>query len=307
VNTIVPIENIKQLWITFGNACNHRCIFCFQKDFTERLPESVFPNIERIYPTISACVLQGGEVTIMPHVQKFMHKILSVNSRIKFDIVTNGQEFDESWQWLFARHGRAVHFSINAATQETYEKVTPGGDWNKVMGNLWAIITNKGGSHFPIIRSSMVVTDDNVHEVFLFAKTCELVGVDICNITYDCDHFPADTKLVISEAEKLKDVKIVAPGWIGSLLSRANGLPPQRIGAVSENKTICINPFENIMIDVDGTVRFCCLMVPKIGDLSKSDISEVWNSEAAQKIRQQFIDGAYQAAGCVIERCTLFN
>ena len=307
MNTIVPVENIKQLWITFGNACNHRCVFCFQKDFSEVLPESVFSNIERIYPTISSCVLQGGEVTIMPHVKDFVKKILNVNSHVKFDIVTNGQKFDEEWQWLFLQHGRAVHFSVNAATQETYEKVTPGGDWNELMNNLWTTILMRGGSKLPTIRTSMVVTDDNVHEMFLFAKTCELVGVDLCNITYDCDHFPVDTKLVISEAEKLKDVKIVSSSWIGSLLSRANGLPPQRIGAVKENTSVCINAFENIMIDVDGKARFCCLMVPKIGDLSKNDISEVWNSEEAQRIRQGFIDGRYPEVGCVIERCSLFN
>jgi MoaA/NifB/PqqE/SkfB family radical SAM enzyme len=309
METILPVKNIKTLWITLSNRCNHRCAFCYQTDFEAILSKIVFKNIEPIYPTISNCLLQGGEVTVLGMTRPFCDEILSVNKSVKFDIVTNGHEFGEEWQSFFIEHGRAVHFSINASKDYTYQKITRGGNWERLLSNIWSMVELKkeSGLSEPIIRASMVVTDDNVEEIYEFARMCEFMGLDACNITYDCAHFPKNAERVIAEATKLQDVKIVHPSWPSALLSRARGIPTRRERQMHNNEFICQNAFESLMVDIDGRARFCCLMDTRIGDLSINTIEEVWNSEEAQRIRRCFTENKYREAGCVVERCMAFN
>ena len=304
-NAILPISEINTLWVTLSNRCNHRCTFCYQKDFTLDLPGKVFKEIEPIYKTIDFCVLQGGEVTILSGSMNFILSILRENSRVKFDIVTNGHFFNAPWRDLFLVHGRAVHFSINAATKQTYEKITTGGDWIQLIWNIENMIRMKQHSEFPIVRASMVVADDNIHEVYDFAKMCEHLGVDVCNITFDCTHFPTDRKLAAEMAERLKEIKIVDRAWINSMLSFANGIRTE--GERAGKQFLCENAFRYLFIDVSGDVRYCCMMDSQIGNLVESTLEEVWNSEKAQNIRRLFLENKYQEAGCMPDRCMAFN
>ena len=58
----------------------------------------------------------------------------------------------------------------------------------------------------------------------------------------------------------------------------------------------CIFPFENVEINYDGQLHFCCSTWQRkpFGDFTKKTISEEWNSPAAQEIRSSIIDGSYK-------------
>lgn len=58
----------------------------------------------------------------------------------------------------------------------------------------------------------------------------------------------------------------------------------------------CIFPFENVEINFDGKLYFCCSTWQKkpFGDFVSNSILEEWNSTSAQEIRGSIIDGSYR-------------
>ena len=66
-------------------------------------------------------------------------------------------------------------------------------------------------------------------------------------------------------------------------------------GAVDDNFSLsqqnikCRLPWENLIIDTDGRVRFCCHSKQALGNLEEIDFSEIWNGEPAQSIRRDFL------------------
>jgi MoaA/NifB/PqqE/SkfB family radical SAM enzyme len=65
----------------------------------------------------------------------------------------------------------------------------------------------------------------------------------------------------------------------------------------------CPVPFESIYIDYHGNMNPHCegLVTVSMGNLKVGNFSDVWNSEAAQKIRESILDGSFQY--CHEQRC----
>jgi len=62
------------------------------------------------------------------------------------------------------------------------------------------------------------------------------------------------------------------------------------------SKRFCTWPFERVETRVNNDVFFCCsawLNLP-IGNMSNDSLEQIWNSEAAQKIRMSIIDGSFK-------------
>jgi sulfatase maturation enzyme AslB (radical SAM superfamily) len=58
----------------------------------------------------------------------------------------------------------------------------------------------------------------------------------------------------------------------------------------------CSRPFQFLTIDNDASARICCddwLTLP-IGDMLSEDVKHVWNSEAAQQIRESIHNGSFR-------------
>lgn len=58
----------------------------------------------------------------------------------------------------------------------------------------------------------------------------------------------------------------------------------------------CTMPFEHFQTDADGSIYLCCSgWLPKpIGNIKEQPWKEIWNSEAAQEVRQSIHDGSYR-------------
>ncbi|MFN8790679.1 MAG: twitch domain-containing radical SAM protein [Bdellovibrionales bacterium] len=65
----------------------------------------------------------------------------------------------------------------------------------------------------------------------------------------------------------------------------------------SQRKNFCIVPWVNVSIDVNGSVRPCCKFVQpteqgavNLGNLNKSSLETIWNSQEMQALRQDFLN-----------------
>lgn len=58
---------------------------------------------------------------------------------------------------------------------------------------------------------------------------------------------------------------------------------------------ICKRPWDNVLIGIDGKVRFCCHASngrkSVLGNLNDSSFEEIWNGQAARRIRRAFLNG----------------
>ena len=51
----------------------------------------------------------------------------------------------------------------------------------------------------------------------------------------------------------------------------------------------CNKPWEGLLVNSNGTVRFCCFMLGTLGNLNESTFSELWNGPKAQEMRRAFL------------------
>src|SRR5436309_2918213 len=59
-----------------------------------------------------------------------------------------------------------------------------------------------------------------------------------------------------------------------------------------DEKAFCYFPFTQILLQTNGTIYPCCWNQDfSYGTVPQQTISEVWNSEAAQQLRKEFLDG----------------
>jgi radical SAM protein with 4Fe4S-binding SPASM domain len=59
-------------------------------------------------------------------------------------------------------------------------------------------------------------------------------------------------------------------------------------------KMFCSKPWENVSVEVNGDVYFCCYSdrpQGMIGSLKENNFPEIWESKKAQKIRRQIMAG----------------
>jgi radical SAM protein with 4Fe4S-binding SPASM domain len=48
----------------------------------------------------------------------------------------------------------------------------------------------------------------------------------------------------------------------------------------------CLEPWQYIYINSDGTITPCCINISTLGDLTKSDFNSIWNNDKYQALRR---------------------
>ena len=193
-------------------------------------------------------------------------------------LVTNAQLLTEKKSRELIESGvTRVMVSIDANTKETFEKLRPGGTFEKVKQNLinFMKIRNSLGLKLPVVRVSFVAQEDNIHELEDFKKFWSGI-VDYIHIQ--------------SFQKPYEDAK-------DSRLSENNSIPDQIFK--------CDQPFNRIVIRADGTVLPCCsfnafeLPVGNVSDsqmynINNETIYDVWNSKKMKDLRKVHYEGRYK-------------
>jgi len=164
-----------------------------------------------------------------------------------------------------------ILFSLDAATQETYDKVRPGGDFNRVVDNLNALVEYKAsiGSPLPIIRASFVNSKINEHERELFiekfSKIVDYIEIQAFSVYYETN----------------KDIIPVNSEW----LSDFN----------------CVGPCRELIIRANGDVLPCCAFYGyemDLGNIMNTSLKDIFQSEKLKKLRKEFKESVYNPAAC---------
>ena len=190
---------------------------------------------------------------------------------------TNGILLSETLSEKLIKSGLTrLQVSIDAVTQETYDKVRPGGSLEKIKNNLnkFLELRKKLKSITPLVRVNFVKTTNNEFELDNFLNfwkdKVDMIGVQ---------EFIKPTK-VVNEIKSKKSFK---------------------------KNFKCSFPFKQLVINNEKQVLPCCTFWGEELALSKiekpEDLKEAWNSEKMRNLRKKHLEGKYfeipQCKNCV--------
>lgn len=251
--------------IELSDACNLRCSFCAHGLGTVK--NVGFMDEKLATRLIDECVEIGvysikfnwrGEVAINPFLPKAV-KYAKEKGILEVQINTNGLPKEKETLIECAKNGiDRIIFSIDGFSKESYEFVRVGGDYEKLMENVHNLLNWKkeNNKEKPFIRVQMVRTNTNAHEVDDFIKYWQ---------------------------PKVDDVRI------SDVMNRGQGDNFSVGDQITVGRRRCPQPFQRMIIAKDGRVSPCCGDWNQdyvVGDVNKSSIMEIWNSEKMKYMRE---------------------
>ncbi|MCV3482454.1 radical SAM/SPASM domain-containing protein [Campylobacter sp. CNRCH_2014_0184h] len=272
------------LFVRFENQfkCNARCIMCvhghadLRNDYKYKgyLPFEVFKRLvdecdEHQCPSVG--VSQTNEPLLDPDIIERLQYVSSKKNIIDIHFNTNASLLtEEVSRKLLDTNITRMNFSIDAYTEETYNKIRLGLNFKNVIKNIENFINlrEKLNVKLPIIRVSFLLQEINKHELEDF-KRYWVDKVDYVSIQryVPISPFDDDRSLAISESP-------------------------------ISGKQKCSYPFESLFIHGDGLVVPCASHRAKhisVGNINNNSIYEIWHSEKMNELRMAHKNGCLKS------------
>lgn len=194
------------LHISIDPSCNLNCKMCLRDrsdkrqdplytELTEKVIQHRWDNVEHII------IAGNGELFYSPHYKRILEAISETNfPRLKkITLLSNGTLFSQkmwdTYSSLFDRYDVEVIISVDAYTEETYQKIRRNGDFHTLRDNLNIISRMRKSQRISRFQLNFCVQNDNYIEMEDFAKWGGELGADIVwfqkiysNKAVDCIH-----------------------------------------------------------------------------------------------------------------------
>jgi len=160
---------LKKVQFESSTRCNSMCVFCPRYDMTRprgEMSDELFHKIiqeSKIFKSLEIVPFLNGEPFIFSRIWSWLDYMEKEKCRVY--IFTNAELMDVD-RIIKYKNIRYVCCSINAATEETYNKIMRGPKFKTVIENVEDLIKKAPFR----IYVSMVITSDNQHEVELFRE-----------------------------------------------------------------------------------------------------------------------------------------
>ncbi|TET89635.1 MAG: radical SAM protein [Methanomassiliicoccales archaeon] len=192
ISTDVDYDNLRRIHLSFGEACNIRCVMCKHPERNARNgafldSRVVIENID-IVP-FEEILIQGGEPLVIKPCLEYMDYLEKMKK--KYILLTNGLMIDDAMTRKLVKNAKIVSISINAATKETHEAVNVGSSFERVLSNIEDLgrVREEAGSDM-ILCGRMTLTPSNLHEIPAFLEEYAELGFDVINFGYDRETVP---------------------------------------------------------------------------------------------------------------------
>ncbi|MBU0667390.1 MAG: radical SAM protein [Nanoarchaeota archaeon] len=273
-----------QMQIDLTNRCNHNCSYCTHRNPLKRkgtdFSEKDLISTERIIKLISEgkeigvkaiLLLGGGEPLIHPGIKEIVEHI--ENLSLEFALVTNGVLINKRNVKIF-KNARWIRVSVDAATNETYQKVQK--TKNSIPIKQIKLIRNTCKK--AIIGISFLTKPENYHEAYMTAVMAKKLGVD--NIRYSVvqtldgkdilEPYYKEYFQMLEKTKELEDKKFKVFG----LKDRREALKNQK------DYETCLYQHFTAVIAANGKVYPCCWTKNfthfNLGSIYKQSFSEIW-------------------------------
>jgi radical SAM protein with 4Fe4S-binding SPASM domain len=260
--------------------CNFRCPMCTQGvpelkekfGYSERLKTADIQNIieqgrQAGCPSIS---FQGdNEPFLIKEIPDWFAMARDAGF-IDIMVNTNGSVMTERLAERTIASGLTrIRFSLDAATEATYERIRLGGSFQKVHRNIarFLDLREKLGAKLPKVGVNFVKMTSNAHEIQAFrefwSSRADYVVIQ--------DFMTPDTEGDYSEFDVAD--RVAAPEFR------------------------CQQPWQRLYIRGNGDVTPCCAMFSsylKLGNIHMHSLKDLWHSHQAVELRKLHAEGRYR-------------
>ena len=303
--------------------CNLRCTHCafvywrdellddkvMAPEVVDKLEREVFPHSWRVSlscfhePTMAPTTLVNA---IKACRRAGVHRV---------DFVTNGLLLSEEMTRRIMEAGvKRIYFSVDGASDETYDKVRVGGTFKKFHEKLAmvAAVRDQLGLADQVELSFITcMMKSNVHEAPAMVDLAADYKINTLELRYlmrtDAATIPEDELLCHSPelADRWYDVAIARAeerGVFLELLPERFRDIQKRVGQVSPPPPYnnCGFPWNTMVFSPTGDIYPCCLWHgnDRIDEIRTRSFDEVWNGKAFRYLRREMQTGRLTRAGC---------
>ncbi len=312
--------------VEITNRCNLRCTHCIRskQGFEARLgdisPEAFDAILRQLPRTLTLTLTGFGEMLLHP---RFLDLLRVARRRLPHANIlgyTNGLLIGRtvSAEELVRSGLGQVHFSLDAATAETYEQVRASPHFDRVLENIRAVIEARRrlGSPRPFVGINFTMMNENFREAPDYVRLGAELGVD----------YIARPALILTYWGYEDGAREIRRGELAEVLVRARQvaeelraplalgdymLDPHAYFASYERHRAdffrqCFFFWNHIQIDPFGNLKLCCLhpaaSIHSWGNLLETPFREVWNSEGLRAARRAVREGRVPLPPCA-ETC----
>ena len=299
-----PLRNLREIHIEMGKQCNVRCAMCYQTDFSPATKAADLIWKERLLPAYHAArtlTISGGEPTIMPAARELLELVMRNYSQLELNLVTNGVLFRGIWEDAFLKQGAFLNFSLNAIDPELYRQLVQFGKQDDVIANIDRLVKRRNETKSKLkIRISTVVLEQTLAEMPAFVQWAADHGLD--QVLIFTDHLgqplrqpPAVVQkqiaLTYEAADRNPQLKLIHLDDFDGYYASLHGLSPVRPRPVMQKQPEpCPIALDTLFVNPDGAAKPCCKSWYLFGNLLKSSLAAVWNSERAYVFRKRMLN-----------------
>lgn len=255
-----------QVDLELNGTCNMACPFCIHGygEQTSLDKHITLEHAKRILEDVYSCGALSLKLNYInePLLREDLEDVIRFARNLGFVniyLVTNGSLLTpDRAQRILTSGLTRIGISIDAASEETYNKQRKNGFYNTVVSNVKNLITlrNSMGLKSPLIRVSFLKNTINIHESIEF---------------YDLWKDAAD---------------LITYQTMNEVPDHSTGLTTESF----ENPKGCDFPFKQLVIDHEGNILPCCKMLGrklKLGNIEDMSIKQAWTSESMVSLRDQ--------------------
>jgi len=298
--------------------CNLNCGYCYvgeEKQKSELTTEEWVDLIDQI-PPFRLITLVGGEVLLRKDFKTILNKCFD---RAKVNIVTNATLIDDELINMFVdKKLLLLSISIDGIGDNHDSNRGVKGTYNKVIRNIEKLNQAKGNKRHPMLDIKTVILENNLDDLVEIYKLADYYRADFFTPAFlkeshlqqnaslrenfeeefyipdypikpyfDMEHF-LDVFRQIKDLSKKSRTRIrFYPKFdpdndleqINRFYSEAITMPVQDIYQK------CLYPWANVLVTPDGNIYPC--LSYKIGNIRKTSIKQVWNSEKFKDFRKE--------------------
>lgn len=245
------------------DSCNLRCAMCHQS-YRKRTNKKI--ELEYIEKAIRESLPRLASVNFGASCEPLLDKetlYKSIDIANNYNIMdtflhTNAILLDKECSvQLIDRELKHICISLDADTEETYKIMRKSDKFDTIINNINTFLEERGERLFPQLRVSFCVTNLNIHEKDRFLQRWENI---------------AD----VVDFQQYRSVDGV----------------DERLEKSASKKTTCHQGKIRGMLWPNGDITACCGAWAEVsfGNIAKTSMREIWNSERAEALRNHFRD-----------------
>lgn len=285
------------VFVELTQNCNLSCAMC--RSAVKNRPEWDMPRpvamdiISELAGTALMCDLHGwGESTIVPWLPELVEEVSNRGARVR--LVTNAHAMTPRiWQGILAGDG-VVAVSFDAADAQLFSSLGRG-DLARVLRALSEGVGIQRTLGRGSIYFNTVVSAANIADLPHIVDTAAALGVSKVVVNpvkgwartaVDLENCEPRVRRCIAAAEQRarnQCVKLQLGTWIRGLDVDVDALP-----------SVCSNPWNRVLFNVEGAVLFCDHLVNKVeysmGSYRERPFMEIWNSASYQALRKAHLE-----------------